>query len=167
VRSVALLNPGGVTSPEPSERQRIHAETGVNPLLVNNVADYDRLLAFVFHTPPRLPGVVKQYFADRAVEHRAFNDKIHDDIKGDGYVALEPLLPSIATPALVLWGDTDRVLHPSGAAVFGDLLPNAEVVMMKDMGHAPMIERPEETAGILIDFFARSDEDAEIEAQAD
>ncbi len=167
VRSLALLNPGGVTSPVPSERNRILEETGENPLLVTSVEDYDRLLAFVFHTPPTLPTAVKQYFADRAVATRDFNDKIHDDIKGDGYVALEPLLPSVQAETLVLWGDTDRVLHPSGAEVFGELLPRAEVVMMKDMGHAPMIERPAETAGILIDFFSRVDEDLEIEAQAE
>lgn len=160
VLSLGLFNAGGVTAPIASERSTLMNETGANPLIVKNLADFDRFLEFVFVVPPRMPTVVKQYFADRAVENRAFNNKIYGDISVRGRpMPLEPLLPQVTAPALVLWGDTDRVLHPSGAGVFAAGLPHPETIIMKDMGHSPMIERPAETAGIYIDFLKRSIED--------
>ncbi len=160
VLSLALVDAGGVTSPEPSERARIMSETGTNPLLVESVEDFDRFLAFVFVKPPELPRVVKQYFADRAVQSRAFNDKIFNDITGGGrLLPLEPLLGRITAPTLILWGDSDRLLHPSAATVFAAGLADSETVILKDCGHSPMIERPAETAGIYVDFLNRSIDD--------
>jgi len=156
VRSLGLFAPAGVTAPSLSERLRIHEQTGTNPLLVETVEDFDRLLEFVFVDPPDMPGVVKQYFADRAVRNRAFNDKIYGDIQSEGRrLPLEPLLPLVEAPALVLWGDSDRVLHPSGMSVFEEGLRDVEAVLQKDMGHSPMLERPGETAGVYVDFLAR------------
>jgi abhydrolase domain-containing protein 6 len=147
VRSLGLIAAGGVTSPQPPERVTIMERTGVNPLLVEDVEDFDRLLDLIFVVPPAMPGVMKQYFADRAVANRGFNDKIFADITApSGGMSLEPLLPSLTLPTLILWGDTDRVLHPSGADVFAAGLPHAQRVTMTACGHSPMIERPEETA---------------------
>ncbi|MCO4772368.1 MAG: alpha/beta fold hydrolase [Deltaproteobacteria bacterium] len=152
VRSLGLFNAGGVTSPVPSERTRILMETGTNPLLVNDLEDFDRLLSFVFVQPPSLPRVVKRFFANRAVESRPFNDKIWGDISGENYQPLEPHLASITARTLVLWGDGDRVLHPSGADVFAAGIPDSRTVIMEKMGHSPMIERPADTAAIYIHF---------------
>jgi len=155
VRSVALLAAAGVTAPEKAERFVIMEETGTNPLLVEDVEDFDRLLGFLFVEKPPMPGVVKQYFADHAVANRAFNDKIYADLRDpDSLLPLEPLLPRIIMPALILWGDTDRVLHPSGAGVFAAGLPHAQRVTMTACGHSPMIERPEETARHYLAFLA-------------
>ena len=162
VVSLGLFNAGGVTSPVRSERMRIMEETGTNPLLVESVEDFDRFLDFVFVVPPKLPRVVKQYFADRAVLNRAFNDKIYRDITGGGrLLPMEPLLGRITAPTLILWGDSDRLLHPSAAGVFEAGIADSEAVILTACGHSPMIERPDETAGIYLDFLARSIEDRE------
>ncbi len=162
VISLGLFNAGGVTSPEPSERMQMMKETGTNPLLVESVEDFDRFLAFVFVEPPKLPKVVKQHFADRAVQNRAFNDKIYGDITGVGrLLPLEPLLPRVTAPALILWGDSDRLLHPSGAKVFAAGLADSETVILEACGHSPMIERPAETASIYVQFLDRSVDDRE------
>lgn len=64
----------------------------------------------------------------------------------DRSVPLEPELPKIQAPTLLLWGEQDRVLDVSSIDVMKPLLKKPSVVIMKDCGHAPMIERPEETA---------------------
>ncbi|MCY1464797.1 pimelyl-[acyl-carrier protein] methyl ester esterase [compost metagenome] len=62
------------------------------------------------------------------------------------YIPLEPELPRIEAPTLLLWGDRDRVLDPSSIEVMKPLLKRPSVVIMENCGHAPMLERPEETA---------------------
>ena len=153
-RTVGLLAPGGLTAPVLSERLIIMRETGTNPLLVTDVDDFDRLLAFLFVEPPPLPRVVKQHFADRAVQNRTFNAKIWSDLVTPTRAALEPLLPKLTMPTLILWGDSDRVLHPSGGDVLAAGIPHATRVTMTGCGHSPMIERPGETARHYLAFLA-------------
>ena len=54
--------------------------------------------------------------------------------------------------SLILWGDTDRVLDPSGVAILQAALDHPVTVVMKRCGHAPMIERPQETAEHYLRF---------------
>ena len=62
------------------------------------------------------------------------------------YIPLEPELPKIQAPTLIIWGAEDRVLHVSSIDVMQPLLRKPHVVILPDTGHAPMIERPELTA---------------------
>ncbi len=63
----------------------------------------------------------------------------------DNLVPLEILLKNAQTRTLILWGDNDRVLHMSGAKVLESAMPNAKSVVMKNVGHVPMVEKPEES----------------------
>jgi abhydrolase domain-containing protein 6 len=66
--------------------------------------------------------------------------------------ALEPDLPKIKAKTLVLWGANDRVTDVSAVQVFKKGIPDCSTVIMKDCGHLPMIERPEEAAGHYLEF---------------
>jgi abhydrolase domain-containing protein 6 len=145
VLSVALLDNAGITSPNKSEMfQRI--ERGeANPLLVNNAADFSSMLSFVFVKQPLIPDALKQHFAEQAIANQPLNEKIFAQLR-ERYIPLEPELGKIQAPTLVLWGDKDRILDISSIAVMQPLLKHPTVVIMKDCGHAPMIERPDETA---------------------
>lgn len=65
------------------------------------------------------------------------------------YLPLEPELPRIQAPTLLLWGDQDRILDVSSIETMKPLLKNASVVIIKDCGHAPILERPESAADYL------------------
>ena len=145
VSSLALFDNAGVNAPQKSELiQRL--ERGVaNPLVVKTAQDYDRLLEFVFVEPPVLPSPVKDYMAQRAIANSAHYQQIFAQLV-ERYIPLEPELPKIQVPTLLLWGDRDRVLDVSSIEVMRPLLLQPSVVIMQDCGHAPMIERPEETA---------------------
>jgi len=52
-------------------------------------------------------------------------------------------LPEIKVPTLLLWGEDDTVTTMAVARQFEKLIPNAELVTIKNCGHAPMIEHPE------------------------
>lgn len=147
--SLALYDPAGVVDREPSELSQALAK-GNNPLLVDSVADYDRLLSFVFVKPPYIPGSIKAHLAEQSVKYRDFNEKVFAEIELGGQ--LEKRMGDIHAKTLIVWGDKDRLIPVANAQVLKDGIKDSKVVIMKNCGHAPMIERPEEAAKDYLDF---------------
>ena len=143
--SVALLDNAGVTSPRKSEMFAMIERGEPNPLVVRRAEDFDALMRFVFVNPPPLPESLKRHFAEQSMANQAIYDQIFSQLR-ERYVPLEPELPKIQVPTLLLWGEQDRVLDVSSIEVMKPLLKQPSVVIMPDCGHAPMIERPEDTA---------------------
>lgn len=152
VRSIVFLNSAGVKSPNPSDLSKQLA-LGKNPLIVESPEDFDNLIHYTMVKPPYIPGPIKTYFGERAIANAPFNKKIlkeYRSIKDP----LDAILPKINQQALVIWGDTDRVIDVSSTEVFQKKLKKSKIIIMKDCGHAPMIERPEETAGYILEFYS-------------
>jgi abhydrolase domain-containing protein 6 len=150
VMSLALLAPAGIKSPEKSELTKM-LEKGVNPLLISYADDYDRMLKMVFVQVPVIPSPVKKEMAARAIRNRVFNEKIMDDMLKKPLM-LEPFLSDIQAPTLILWGDRDQLLHLSSVPILERGIKNHQIVIMKDCGHLPMLERPAETANYYLKF---------------
>ena len=147
VKTLLLLAPGGVVSAQPSDMARRMMEGGSNPLLAETIADFRRTLDFVFYREPFLPRPIKKVLLRKALDHQALYAAIFEQIRESWHrEPLEEVLRGLRMPTLVIWGVRDRVLHVSGAAVLASVMPNAEVVSMKGVGHLPMIERPLQTA---------------------
>lgn len=160
VASVALLDNAGIDAPQKSELYRRIEQGKPNPLVVNNAQQFEQLIDFVFYKAPALPERLKHYMAEQAIANSAMNTQIFSQLR-ERYIPLEPELPKIEAPTLLLWGDHDRVLDVSSIKVMQPLLKHPSVVVMKDCGHVPMIERPEETAGHYQAFL---DKTAKLEA---
>jgi pimeloyl-ACP methyl ester carboxylesterase len=152
VKHLWLLAPGGVRTATRSELDELFAR-GENPLLVNDAEGFERLLDFVFVERPAIPRPIARYLAEQAVAHRAFNEKILRDLFA-GMQPLEEELRGATTPTLILWGDHDRLVDVSGAQVLKSVMANADVVVMKNVGHVPMVEKPAESAAAFIEFRA-------------
>ncbi|MGE5422658.1 MAG: alpha/beta fold hydrolase [Ignavibacteriales bacterium] len=155
--SLALLDAGGVKSPVPS-KMSLELAKGHNPLVTNNISDFNKVAAYVFCEPPYIPEPVKNVMATQAVEHRAMNNQIftvvHPQIE-----MLQPLLGSIKAPVLIIWGDHDQVIDPSSVGVFQQGLtgaPSVTTVTLKNFGHLPMTEKPEQMAEAYLKFLQNS-----------
>ena len=151
VLTLGLFDASGVKSPVPSEMAQRLAKGEPNPLVAGSVEEFDRLIKFVFFTPPEIPSFVKKLLVEEAMKHKASNERIFKQMSGE-IGALEPDLPKIKARTLVLWGDRDRVLDVSCVQVLEKGLPNSTAVIMKDCGHLPMIERPQEAAEHYVAF---------------
>ena len=157
--SLWLIATGGVISPEPSELSLILKAAGRNPLVAKNEAEYDQLLDFVFVKKPFIPGPIKRYLSQEAINHSPLNQVIFKQISStdpNNFVPLEVLLKNVKTKTLILWGDRDRVLHVSGGKLLESAMPNAKCVIMENIGHVPMVENPEESAKIFMNFLGRN-----------
>ena len=62
------------------------------------------------------------------------------------------LLKKINTPTLILWGENDIWIPVENGLKFDAKLLNSRLVIMKETGHVPMEERPEESLVHLLDF---------------
>jgi pimeloyl-ACP methyl ester carboxylesterase len=150
VLSLALFAPGRVTTSKKSEHQML-LEKGENRLLVNSPQDFQKMIEFIFYKVPVIPGSILKYLSDNSIESRNFNEKIYNDNRKEAY-SLETDMQKIKSKTLILWGDKDRVLNVSGADILEKGIKDSKKIIMKDCGHMPMVERPEETAGYYIEF---------------
>lgn len=150
VLSLTLFDAAGVQETTPGELTQM-LEKGINPLVVKEPSDYSSLLSFVFNEPPSFPAVVMNGLAEDAARHTQSNEKIFSQLL-EKWVELEPLLPKIESPALIIWGDKDRVFDVSCAAVFESKLRFSKTTIIENCGHMPMMEKADETAKIVLDF---------------
>ena len=151
--SVVLVDTGGVIEPVESELRK-ELKKGINPLVARNEKEYDRLMKFVFVRPPFIPGPIKKILSDRAVQNGSFNEKVFSDIVKKPATLTPEILGTIKAPVLVIWGDCDRILHISSVSVLKKGIQNCTVRVLENCGHSPMLERPEDTAEIFLEFYA-------------
>ena len=68
---------------------------------------------------------------------------------------LTETLSQLSVPALVISGEDDRIVPPETAIGLADLLPNSELVIIKDCGHLPHEECPQEFLAAVGAFLIR------------
>jgi len=154
VKSLALFNPAGVSSRDPSDLWRRYAETGELALLYKTKEGFEDLLALLLYRVPPVPGPFKNYFAELGASNYVFYGKVLRDLERGGMHQLESRLPRVQARTLVLWGANDRILHVSGAERFREGLKNVKVVILDQCGHAPFFEKRKETTKVYQDFLA-------------
>lgn len=143
VESLWLLDAGGVWSAPPSELRKIMTDKGENPLLVKSEEEFARLISLVTAKPPMIPRPLLDVLAQPRIRNNALEQRIFKQIAAD---SVEERIRGLAIPALIVWGQQDRVIHPGTAGILQMLLIRSEVVMMPGVGHVPMLEEPEKTA---------------------
>lgn len=155
VMTLCLLDNAGLqnVSPEPSDLARA-LQKGQSPLTPTSEEEYDELLGYAFYKKPFIPWPITSVLADRAMAASEFNKKMWKEFTTQS-TDIYPLLADLNVPVLVIWGDRDRILHVSTTELLKKSLRNPEIIIMKDCGHMPMLERPHETAGYYVTFLGR------------
>ncbi len=145
VASVAFIGaPHGIRSPLPSDMDRA-IEAGRAPLVTHDVQAFRQMMDLVFARRPFLPYPILQAAQAQALERARSNQRIWAEQLRDRHL-LHDRITSLQVPLLALWGDQDRVFHASGADALHVLLPQAEVELLRWLGHLPMMEAPAKTA---------------------
>ncbi len=149
-QSLTLLDSGGIHSPDPSDLH-YELESGRNPLLIEKRQDLDTLISFSFVNPPYIPSPILDVFYERSAQYRKWNSEIFKEISDEGAV-VQKALPSMTSPLLVIWGKNDRILDVSATQVIAEIRKDAKIHILDQCGHAPMLEKPETTAKIFVNF---------------
>lgn len=150
VITLGLMAPHGVAEPQPSDLARAVAR-GDNWLVAPSIQAFDRLLNNLFVKRPYVPRPVFHYLAKRAIRSSAKSTRIFEEMQTND-PSLQERLPQIKAPALIIWGDQDRVLHVSCLDVFRQGITNSEALVLRESGHMPMMENARECANAWLAF---------------
>lgn len=152
VLTVGLFNAAGAHMQDSEFDAQLKA--GNNPLIVRKPGDMQVVIDWAMAQPPFMPWPVKQVMEREGMARAELHDKIFKDLRRDNGIDQTPILPEVVTRTLVLWGDQDRLLHVANADLFASSMPNTKKVILPGIGHAPMLEAPEESARAYREFLA-------------
>jgi pimeloyl-ACP methyl ester carboxylesterase len=102
-----------------------------------------------------------KYFIDPATLPQAARDNQKANMATMAAIAgsmrdetLPDRLAGIKIPALVIWGDSDRIVTPGYGRAYAQLIPGAEFHVIEHAGHLPQLEQPAATFAVLDGFLA-------------
>lgn len=148
VRSATLFDPAGVF--EFDSELVVRVLQGENPLIVEKPGDFERLIDFALEKKPFVPWPIFSVMEQRAIANQPVNERIFAAIRDSGYqTGFRDALKHITAPVLIVWGREDRVINYRNAEVFQREIPQSSVVIMDNVGHAPMVEVPEQSAALM------------------
>lgn len=156
VLSLALFSTGGIPSARKSEFW-ILMQQGENILIPSTREEYNKMLEYMFVELPEVSESIREVYFKQTMADVNIKKKISYHVAVTGSpLQLEAKLQDITSPTLILWGDKDRIHDVSSTRILEKGLSNSTTIIMKDIGHCPMMERPEETAGHYMEFLQGS-----------
>lgn len=154
VTSLALIGaPHGIKTPLPSTMDEL-IERDKFPLVVHTAEEFETMLDLLFFKRPFIPYPILKHSRDSSIRLADENEKIFRDQLKDRYL-LHEKLGQINVPMLTVWGEKERIFHPSGAQILKEFKPQHTLVVMPEAGHLPQMEKPQETARLYLDFLER------------
>jgi pimeloyl-ACP methyl ester carboxylesterase len=103
--------------------------------------DPDRFFVDPSTFSPERAEMQKQNMATMALVARDMNDP-----------ELRPKLETVTIPALLIWGDSDRIFTPGYGRAYAQSFPNGRFALVADAGHLPQLEQPAATLALIDDF---------------
>lgn len=112
--------------------------------------------------------LLKSFLSPTAMQDESLIDRIvamAQDVGADGFVRQQTAilgrcdqshtLRNLKIPTLILSGSLDTVTPPSLSQEMASLVPQADLVMLEDVGHLSTMEAPEAVTAALQGFLAR------------
>jgi len=154
VKSLVLFDPAGILE-YPSPLVDLVSD-GNNPLIPKQPGDFERLMDFALEEEPFVPWPILSVMEDRAIANQKVNEVIFAAIRDAGFEAdFRNAIARIKAPVLIIWGRQDRVINYRNGEVFAQAIPDARLEVMEGIGHGPMIEAPEASAELFLEFIGQ------------
>lgn len=155
VKSLWLLAAAGTGEMLDTEAVKARQERGDYLLLARSIAEFDAVMERIFYRAPPMPYALRWAGSRLSASKFDLHSKIFDQLldRGEEY-RLEPLLPRVSAPTLLVWGEHDEVVPLPVMRRFEELLPNAKTVLMPEVGHVPQMEAPRRVAQDYLRFRA-------------
>lgn len=151
IKTAVLFDPAGILEYENEMIDMVLA--GDNPLIPTKPGDFKRLMDFAMEKKPFIPWPIPGVMEEQALANREINEVIFAAIMEAGFKPdFRNTVSGITVPVLIVWGKEDRVLDYRNGEVFKAAIPGAQLTLLEGIGHAPMIEAPEDSASLFLEF---------------
>lgn len=156
VGSLALISSGPSLAaflPQPAVLRALMAPP-FGPLLWSRRSDATirKGLSAVCNLPVDIPDDVVAEV--RGIGYRTFRTVLRRNTAYITERSLPERLTALDLPVLAVFGTADRRWDPASSIHQYDAVPNARVERLPDVGHLPMLEAPDATSRLLLDFAA-------------
>ncbi|WP_415405826.1 alpha/beta fold hydrolase [Sulfurovum sp. CS9] len=153
VKTLILIDAMGMEQTK-SDGVKLVEQSDKNPLYdVCTKERLETLLSYSMHKSPYVPELIKDVLLQEKCARRDLEKILYEDIYKD-VCCLNDIAKNIHIPTLILWGEKDRMTHIDNATLFHDTIQGSHLVILKEIGHVPMLEDPERTAD-EVDKFIR------------
>ena len=161
IASLILIDSAGLDG-ENQSQFFAELEEGHNPLIATDEASFEYRMDLILEKQPPLPWPIRPALIRETVERAELNKVIFADMlatreRMDQGEMSRIISENVTMPALIMWGEKDRVLDVSAVAEFKKVIPQAEVKIYPDLGHVPMLEDPSASAETITQFISRID----------
>lgn len=155
VAALALIDSG--PSPDAYVDQGLLSRLLLAPLpgrllwALRTEATVRKAMSSAFTRPVDIPDAIIE--ATRGMTHRALAATARGSVNYLVQRSLPARLTALGLPVLVIFGADDKRYHSWSAEAYRDV-PGARVESLPGVGHTPMIEDPDTTSKLLLDFIA-------------
>ncbi|MDM1785381.1 alpha/beta hydrolase [Acinetobacter bereziniae] len=158
-KSLFLIDSAGVF--KSANTPYLKDPTTLRNMIVSKPGDFDRLMKIATNLPPFIPKELKDSQEKLMISQSANTTKLVEQL-----IVMSKLFTpdsfaiaarSIDQPVLIAWGDKDQIINVEAAAELKGLLKNAqEPVILKDVGHLPLLEQEQLLIKPYLDFLAKN-----------
>jgi pimeloyl-ACP methyl ester carboxylesterase len=142
IKSLVLVSPAGISAPhvQPADTFLMSPEELARHLF------HDPRLAEARLADPATPEALDIALKNRHTTARlAWEPRFHDP-------HLPKWLHRIGVPVQIIWGEQDRILPVGFANELKRMIPAAQLHVMRDAGHLPHVEKPQEFCDLVAGF---------------
>lgn len=143
-KSVFLINSAGVY--KTIDIPYIKNPELLKDFIVSKPGDFERLLKIAANQPPFIPNELKVEQEKLMIANATNTTKLVEQLIQMAKIytpeSFAIATRSIDQPALILWGEKDKILDKGAATELKSLLKNAEPpIILKNVGHLPLLEQ--------------------------
>ena len=110
----------------------------------------DTLINYSMYEVPAFFDAFKDTLLEEKCHRKEIEKVMYEDLYKD--VDLGQVAQTIQTPTLILWGEKDRMTHVDNATLFHSTINGSKLVILKEIGHVPLLEDPARTASEIDEF---------------
>lgn len=158
-KSLFLIDSAGVF--KSANTPYLKDPTTLRNMIVSKPGDFDRLMKIATSLPPFIPKELKDAQEKLMISQSANTTKLVEQL-----IVMSKLFTpdsfaiaarSIDQPVLIAWGDKDQIINVEAAAELKGLLKNAqELIILKGVGHLPILEQEQLLIKPYLDFLGKN-----------